>query len=94
MGVSNLGLDSTKFYPYRSAKDVPDGLGSDYKSNYDTYDKAGLPAGPICNPGMDAIKAAINPADTNYYYFCHDSDGNAYYASTIYEHNANLENIK
>ncbi len=89
LGVSNLGLDSTKFYPYRNGETAPDG----FVSKYDTYDKAGLPAGPICNPGMDAIKAALNPNDTGYYYFCHDSDGNAYYASTIYEHNANLEYI-
>ncbi len=94
MGVSNLGLDSTKFYPYRSAVDVPDGKGKNYTSKYDTYSKSGLPAGPICNPGMDAILAAINPNDTNYYYFCHDKDGNAYYASTIYEHEANLEYIQ
>lgn len=94
MGVSNLGLDSTKFYPYRSSVDVPDGKGKNYTSKYDTYSKSGLPAGPICNPGMDAILAAINPNDTNYYYFCHDKDGNAYYASTIYEHEANLEYIQ
>lgn len=94
MGVSNLGLDSTKFYPYRSAVDVPAGEGKNYTSKYDTYSKKGLPAGPICNPGMDAIIAAIKPNDTGYYYFCHDKDGNAYYASTIYEHEANLEYIK
>lgn len=90
MGVSKLGLDSTKYYPYRTAENVPDSLG-DYTSDYDTYNNSGLPAGPICNPGMDAILAAINPSSTNYYFFCHDKNGNAYYASTIYEHNANLE---
>lgn len=94
MGVSNLGLDSTKFYPYRSAADVPKSEGSDYTSKYDTYSKTGLPAGPICNPGMDAIIAALNPNDTGYYYFCHDADGNAYYASTLYEHQLNLEYIQ
>ena len=94
MGVSNLGLDSTKFYPYRSAVDVPNNGGENYKGKYDTYSKPGLPAGPICNPGMDAILAAINPNSTGYYYFCHDKDGNAYYATTIYEHEANLEYIQ
>ena len=94
MGVSNLGLDSTKYYPYRSALDVPKNEGKNYTGKYDTYNKSGLPAGPICNPGMDAILAAINPNDTGYYYFCHDKDGNAYYASTIYEHEANLEYIQ
>lgn len=94
MGVSNLGLDSTKFYPYRSLDDIPDSVGKDYESKYDTYDKPGLPAGPICNPGMEAIKAAINPNSTDYYFFCHDSSGTAYYASTVYEQNANLEYIE
>lgn len=95
MGVLNLGLDSTKYYPYRSAEKVPAGKGGkDYSSKYDTYKVQGLPAGPICNPGMEAIKAALTPNSTSYYYFCHDKDGQAYYASTIYEHNANLEYIK
>lgn len=94
MGVSNLGLDSTTFYPYRSKDKIPQSAGSDYKSRFDTYEKAGLPAGPICNPGMEAIKAAILPYDTDYYFFCHDSDGNAYYATTIYEHEQNLASIE
>jgi UPF0755 protein len=90
-GVSNLGLDSTKYYPYRTADDVPDGIGNGYVSDYDTYDKEGLPAGAICNPGMDAILAALNPKSTDYLFFCHDSDGNAYYASTAWGHEYNLE---
>jgi len=93
MGVSNLGLDSTKYYPYASKDDVPDSEGEDYVSKYDTYTHMGLPAGAICNPSIDAIKAALCPNDTNYYYFCHDEDGNAYYASTMYEHELNLEKI-
>ena len=94
MGVSSLGLDSTKYYPYRSYSEVPEQIQDEYVSTYDTYSKVGLPAGPICNPGMEAIKAAINPKSTNYYFFCHDSKGNAYYATTMYEQNANLEYIE
>lgn len=94
LGVASLGLDSTQFYPYRTAKDVPASEGADYVSKYDTYQKAGLPAGEICNPGMDAILAALNPSSTGYYFFCHDSQGQAYYASTLYEQEANLEYIK
>ncbi len=94
LGVSSLGLDSTKYYPYRTADDVPDSEGSNYTSKYDTYSKEGLPAGSICNPGMDAIKAALDPEETGYYFFCHDSDGEAYYASTLYEHELNLESIE
>lgn len=93
-GVTNLGLDSTKYYPYRSKDKLPADIAASYKSRYDTYDNAGLPPGPICNPGMEAIKAALTPYDTSYYYFCHDSNGKAYYASTIGEHEANLEYIK
>ena len=90
MGVSKLGLDSTKYYPYRSEDALPSDVTSGYKSRYDTYDSEGLPPGPICNPGMEAIKAALKPYDTSYYFFCHDKYGNAYYASTNYEHEANL----
>ena len=94
MGVKYLGLDSTKFYPYRTQADIPEDARDTFESSYDTYSKEGLPAGEICNPGMNAIIAALNPKDTNYYFFCHDKDGNAYYASTIYEHNENLANIE
>lgn len=93
-GVSSLSLDSTKYYPYRSEDKLPATAGKNYKSRYDTYTLKGLPPGPICNPGNEAIKAALLPASTSYYYFCHDKDGNPYYASTIYEHEANLEYIK
>ena len=50
----------------------------------------GLPVGPICNPGMDAIEAAIHPADTNYYYFVSDDAGTYYFAATLEEHEANI----
>ncbi len=89
-GSHSLGLDSTKFYPYRSEDKVPADLKSTFHSRYDTYDFEGLPPGPICNPGMQAILAAINPYDTNYLYFCHSSDGTPYYASSFDEHQYNL----
>lgn len=89
---AKLGLDSTIYYPYRNAKSVPKALGGKkFKSTYDTYNFVGLPIGPICNPGEDAIEAALNPAETDYYYFCHNQEtGEAYYATTIDEHNYNL----
>ncbi|MBQ7638023.1 MAG: endolytic transglycosylase MltG [Clostridia bacterium] len=59
------------------------------RSHYDTYQITGLPVGPICNPGEDAIAAAVSPANTNYYYFLHDSKGNIYLASTSAEHEYN-----
>ena len=61
-----------------------------YINLYSTYYCSGLPAGPICNPSMKAIRAALNPADTDYVYFLTDPTGkDFYYASTIAEHNKN-----
>jgi len=65
--------------------------GTKYRDLYNTYVRKGLPAGPISNPGMSAINAALYPADTDYYYFVTDKDMNYYYASTYSEH---LRNCK
>lgn len=85
-----LGSDPTMYYPYKQ-NTAPE----NFESRYDTYKVEGLPAGPDCNPGMDAIEAAIYPASTNYYYFCHkaateDSDAVPYYAATSSDHNYNM----
>lgn len=61
---------------------------------YDTYQCEGLPAGPICNPGMAAINAALQPESTSYYYFCSNTKtGEFYYAGTLQEHNQNVDQI-
>lgn len=57
---------------------------------YDTYQCVGLPAGPICCPGMDAIKAALYPESTDYYYFLASKDGVFYYAKTLAQHEQNI----
>ena len=58
--------------------------------NYNIFSKRkGLPAGAITNPGVAAIEAALYPADTDYYYFVTDEDGNYYYAVTYSEHCVN-----
>lgn len=58
---------------------------------YDTYRGGGLPPGPICNPGIDAIEAVLYPRETNYYYFCSDLEtGEFFYGETLEEHEANL----
>lgn len=87
----HLDSDPTTYYPYRQLSLVPQNIRDTYKSRYDTYTIEGLPPGPICNPGMDAVDAALNPSSTNYYYFCHDKDGKAYYAATASQHQANLK---
>lgn len=59
------------------------------QSPYNTYRNAGLPPGPICNPGKDALDAALNPAENNYYFYLHDEEGNIYYARNAEEHKLN-----
>lgn len=90
--IYRLECDSTTYYPYRSKSQVPEEERDTFKSTYDTYTIEGLPPGPICNPGMDAIQAVLEPSSESagMYYFCHDADGNAYYASTWSQHEANL----
>ncbi|MBO4867056.1 MAG: endolytic transglycosylase MltG [Ruminococcus sp.] len=62
-----------------------------YTEYYDTYAMDGLPAGPICNPGIEAINAVLNPEKTDYYYFCNDIEtGETFYAETLDEHEKNL----
>lgn len=61
------------------------------KSPYNTYLNAGLPPGPISNPGIDAIQAAIFPTSSDYYYYISSTDGQKmYYARTFEEHRANI----
>lgn len=59
---------------------------------YNTYKCDGLPAGPITNSGIDAVKAALFPEKTDWYYFVTDSDGVYYYAETWSDHLENCEN--
>jgi UPF0755 protein len=55
---------------------------------YNTYTIRGLPPGPIANPGSDAIKAALYPADTDYLFFVSRKDRTHQFSTTIEEHNA------
>ncbi|MBQ9486497.1 MAG: endolytic transglycosylase MltG, partial [Selenomonadaceae bacterium] len=52
---------------------------TEIESPYNTYKNAGLPPGPIANPGMDAIEAVLNPAPTDYLYFVADRQGHNHY---------------
>ncbi len=58
---------------------------------YNTYQSQGLPPGAICNPGVDAINAALYPDATDFYFFCSNLDTREFfYAKTFETHNANL----
>ncbi len=58
-------------------------------SPYNTRIHAGLPPGPISNPGLSALKAVAEPLDTDDLYFLYDKDGVGHFAKTLAEHNAN-----
>lgn len=60
-----------------------------YQSPYNTYIIDGLPIGPICNPGLESINAAIYPTLTDFRYFI-AANNQVYYAKTLDEHNANV----
>jgi UPF0755 protein len=59
-------------------------------SAYNTYAHTGLPPGPICNPGLAALKAAMHPATTDYLYFVADANGATRFAKDLAGHNANV----
>ncbi len=64
-----------------------------YLTYYDTHISStvvGLPEGPICNPGLDAINAALYPADSDAFFFFHDAKGNLYTAKTNQEFNEKI----
>ena len=89
----NLQSDTTdKYIEKVIKKKAVDTTSADhYAQVYDTYKCTGLPASPICNPGLAAIKAVLNPEKTDYYFFCNNlATGETFYARTNEEHNANL----
>lgn len=93
-----LQVDATVQYAkgYDSAKNSwwPTITQDDYRSvrsPYNTYLNAGLPPTPISNPGIDSMKAAISPQDSDYFYYLHDSEGKVHYAETVEEHNRNVQ---
>ena len=63
-----------------------------FDSPYNTYKYTGLTPGPILNPGINALVAVLEPADTDYLYFMADvcGDGQVYFAKTFSEHQANV----
>lgn len=90
----NLQSDATKNYIKKVIRkaETSSAMVDHYTNVYDTYICFGLPAGPIGDPGMDAINAVLNHADTKYYYFCNNLDtGEAFYAETYEQHQDNLK---
>ena len=91
-GKRYLQSDATIFYVTRDIKPVlQESDINGISSAYNTYKNEGLPPGPINNPGLDAIKAVLNPQQSDDYYFVTDSAGNYYYAKTFADHQKNVK---
>lgn len=72
-----------------------DSFGKKDDGRYNTYNVKGLPPGPLCSPGIDAVNAALYPTDnTDYFYFVTDSNGKFYYHKTMEEQNATISKLK
>jgi UPF0755 protein len=82
-----LQVDST--INYITGKGVSRASLEDTKINspYNTYKNRGLPPGPISNPGLNAIEAAIYPIKNNYWYFLTTSNGKTIFSKTLEDHN-------
>lgn len=88
-----LNIDATIQYAVGHLDLTDEDMESD--SPYNTYTSKGLPPGPICNPGLDAMKAAISPAEHEYYYYVANADGSAHiYARTQEEQTANIRAVQ
>lgn len=77
---------ATVQYLLKEKKNVLSAQDIKIDSPYNTYKYKGLPYGPICSPGEDAIYAALYPANSEYYYFQSDANGNMYFSKTFEEH--------
>jgi UPF0755 protein len=88
-----LDADPTFIYPITKGKPLgrrPRLSEVHAKNDYNTYERPGLPAGPITNPGKASIEAVLHPAQTKALYFVADGTGGHVFAETLAEQNANV----
>ncbi len=88
-----LDADPTVIYPITKGKPLGRRIlrsELNAKNGYNTYAMAGLPVGPIANPGKESIAAVLNPAETPALYFVADGTGGHVFANSLAEHNANV----
>lgn len=95
LGVGmRLQADPTIIYPITKGKPLGRRI---YQSEiravngYNTYSMAGLPKGPIANPGRESLAAVLDPEDHDYFYFVAQGDGSHVFGRTLSEHNRNVQ---
>ncbi len=94
----NLGSDVTTYYAFD--EDMNSDLTSEMFNTYNPYNTrsskmAGrLPVGPICNPSLSSIEAAINPSTSDYLYFVADKNRNVYFTKSVTEHDKKVQELK
>lgn len=73
-----------------------DAFGDSYlkENDYNTYVVDGIPVGPISNPGMDAIRSVLHPADSDYLYFASDKNMKVYFSKTLKEHESTIAQLR
>ncbi|MDE2021566.1 MAG: endolytic transglycosylase MltG [Patescibacteria group bacterium] len=84
-----LQVDAVFGYIYGRDTYAPSLTDLRVNSPYNTYTHKGLPPGPIDNPGLDSLEAAIHPTPTKYLYYLTDKEGVMHYATTYAAHEAN-----
>lgn len=84
-----LQSDATVNYITGKGRAQPSIADTQVDSPYNTYKYPGLPPGPIGNPGVSALRAAVNPSPNPYYYYLNAPDGTTYFAETYEQHLAN-----
>ena len=85
-----LECDSTSSYISSNKSGLSQDQVEALDALYDTYICSGMPAGAICNPGIDSIKAILFAPDTDYYYFIHDANNEFHVAKTLAEQEYNI----
>jgi UPF0755 protein len=89
-----LEIDATVLYALGNHKEKLSYTDLKIKDPHNTYYVRGLPPGPICNPGLASIEAALKPAKTSYLFYVARPDGSHLFSSTFQEHRANIARVR
>jgi UPF0755 protein len=99
--VKRMRLEADPTVQYAHGKDTGEWMKGmrfkhlDIQSPYNSYMYFGLPPGPICSPGLDAVRASLSPAKTDFLYFVAEGDtGRHIFTRTLVEHNAAIARVK